>query len=231
MFTALVVLMLAAIALSFIRREIQRRNAPAPVPTRTSRAAVPQQKPISRVVAILLFVAGGSLCLVLALAMDKRVAYKPAEEADRVAAPPSPPKSEPGPGWKVEHGPTLPPSGFTGHTAVGSEQGLAAKGYVVVGNGLFKRVGWRITGADAAYCSLDVELLARSEHRKLDSDGYAYTDLVLDEGWHEAKVQAWCPPDHASARFGVALMSVDANGRPQGNGSWDEAGDDDIRHR
>ena len=231
MFTALVLMMLAVIAYSYIQREKQKKTEKLSIREKMARIDEPEKKPMSRSIALLLFVVGGSACLALGLMMDKSISPAPPQDLDQPLPTQTGPKSEPGPGWKVEHASPLPPSGFTGKVASRSEKGVSGKGFVVVGNGLFKRIGWRITGADAAYCSLDVELLARTEHRKLDSDGYSYTDMVINEGWHEAKVQAWCPPDHPAARFNIAIQTVDANGRPHGNGSWNEAGDDDIRHR
>ncbi len=230
MFTALVLMMLVAVALSFLGREKAKAAAP-PVPLgKPGRRVASNRATIPRALAIVLFMISGAGFLALALAMDYHVVYQPTV-SKTAPAPPPPEGVGPGPGWKVEHGTPLPPSGFTGRTAVRFEQGVTGKGYVVVAKGQFKRIGSRVTGQDAAYCFLDVELLSRPEHRKLDQEGYSYTDTVLEEGWHEAKVQAWCPPDHPNARFAVATMGVDAGGRPEGNGSWSEAGDDDIRHR
>ncbi len=228
MFTALVLIMLAAIAVSFLRRE-QRKKTAHQVARGADRMQPAQRKAIPIIVAAIIFAVGGSVFLALALSIDNHIFNQPT--ASKTAPPPPPSEPGPGPGWKADQGAPLPPSGFTGRMTVRSEQGLSAKGLVVVARGQFRRLGWRITGDDAAYCSLDVELLARPEHRKLDSDGYSYTETVLDEGWHEARVQAWCPPEHTNARFTIATQNVAADGHITGNGTWNEAGDDDIRHR
>jgi hypothetical protein len=227
MFTILVLLMLAAIALSVFGREGRGSTARPMIRRTVARARVMHQKAKRRYGPAIALVGGALFLLALAMLMDYRILVQP----DATTAASGGQAAGPGPGWKTDQGAALPPSGFTGRAVVRFEQGVSAKGLAVVAHGQFKRVGWRITGQDAAYCFLEVELEARPAPRKLDTEGYSTTDAVLDEGWHEATVHAWCPQGHANARFDIATRTVSPINPAEDAGPWTEAGDADIRHR
>ncbi len=234
MFTVLVLMMLAAIALSLFGREGEEVRT-RPVLRRAAVRAPRPKKARQGSGAVIGLALGGGVLLILALLMDYHILFQPAARTATSAAPvpaavPAPVPG-PGPGWKTDQGVALPPSGFSGRAIVRFEQGVTARGVAVIAHGQFKRVGWRITGQDAAYCFLDVEIDARPNHRNLDPEGYSYADPVLDEGWHEAKIKAWCPPDHPSARFDISARNVAPGGLAGDTAAWTEAGDDDIRHR